>query len=322
MSYNLSNQYISQSFQNLMQYVTGGDLFTGTGASIASLNATASYASTASIALNVRDQFPYTGSAIISGGLTISGSLNTNDEYTFALLSNVTHAAAKTSSVNIFSATGLSHSGSYITSKFSENNISITNGMLIGSASFSVFKIPSNFAGTIASSGSNDTLQNYTGIADVRSLGGPISLLHSTKLFSTSSLGDISLEISLEKRNTDYGSIKLLRTIGGTGVRLQLDPTETAVQIVNNYSDSNAELFIVQNNSFNDILNITNSNITVSSSMAVTGSLKLTGTSTFVLPTTQASSITGSMYIDTANNLIFVFTGNGGNVGWVSASLV
>lgn len=52
----------------------------------------------------------------------------------------------------------------------------------------------------------------------------------------------------------------------------------------------------------------------------ITGSVSISGS--LIIPITASSeSITGSMYVDPANNKLWIYTGNGGVSGWVTSSL-
>jgi hypothetical protein len=60
--------------------------------------------------------------------------------------------------------------------------------------------------------------------------------------------------------------------------------------------------------------NIFDGNQTITGSVNISGSL--------IIPVTGSSeSITGSMYVDPANNKLWIYTGNGGVGGWVTSSL-
>ena len=75
----LTGQNIQNTYQRVLQ-TDGTNVLNGTGSLFTP--PTASYAVTASYALNSPDPFPYTGSAIISGSLEVTGSIVTTDNIT------------------------------------------------------------------------------------------------------------------------------------------------------------------------------------------------------------------------------------------------
>jgi len=120
---NLTSQYISASFQNLVQISGSGEIFNGLGnqitnLSVATISATtysgsidsasfastasysfnsisSSYAITASYALNGGSGgsgFPFTGSAIVSGSLIVTGSTNISGGITGSLFGTASWA--------------------------------------------------------------------------------------------------------------------------------------------------------------------------------------------------------------------------------------
>jgi hypothetical protein len=87
---------------------------------------------------------------------------------------------------------------------------------------------------------------------------------------------------------------------------------------------------ILDNNS-DEIFTVTNSSVEVTSSLNISGSVYITNvldlsrSGSLLLPIERkpltANTATGSIYVDVSTNELFVFTGNGGTGGWVSASL-
>ena len=72
---NLSSQYISQSFQSLVQIDTvNGNIYDGLGAQINNVNATASFAVTSSCIRNLTQNVIITGSLSVSGSQTFRGN--------------------------------------------------------------------------------------------------------------------------------------------------------------------------------------------------------------------------------------------------------
>lgn len=332
---NLTNQYISQSFQNLVQYSGSGELFDGLSNGITNLQVTASnattssfsqqslsssFASTASYALNA-STFPFTGSAKITGSLTVTGSLNQIGETSLNVLPNVSLTSRKTSSVGWVPGL-LAHTGSHITFNHEENDIKLTSGLMIGSSSVSGQDFPANVYANLVTSGSDAVLYKYFGWADPAVLGGEQQIVESISLVSTGSLGTILFGIDIFKNADEQGTIDISRVVDNSEViSLSIQDNQTAIRIANTYLDSNTELFKVLNSNFDDIFKITNSSVQVTSPLYVSGTIFLNTSGTLVIPTVSVQSTTGSMYVDTVNNLLFVFTGNGGNNGWVSASL-
>ncbi len=74
----LTGQNIQDTYQRILQVSGSGLIADGTGSLFTPLNATsASYAETASFALTTVSQFPFTGSADISGSLSVKGTSRT-----------------------------------------------------------------------------------------------------------------------------------------------------------------------------------------------------------------------------------------------------
>ena len=76
---NLSTQYISASFQNLMQVSASGDVYNGAGTQVSALNVTSTYATTAGSAAAITGLdtsiFATTGSNIFTSNQTIQGNV-------------------------------------------------------------------------------------------------------------------------------------------------------------------------------------------------------------------------------------------------------
>lgn len=76
---NLSNQYISASFQNLMQVSSSGNVYNGAGTQVSTLNVTSTYATTAGSAAAITGLdtsiFATTGSNIFTSNQTIQGDV-------------------------------------------------------------------------------------------------------------------------------------------------------------------------------------------------------------------------------------------------------
>jgi len=71
---NLTGQKTYQSFRNLMQISSSGQVFDGLGNLVTSLQLTASFVSGSSSGGGSGAGFPYSGAAVITGSLTVSGS--------------------------------------------------------------------------------------------------------------------------------------------------------------------------------------------------------------------------------------------------------
>jgi hypothetical protein len=326
---NLTDQYISQSFQNLVQYSGSGELFDGIGNTITALEVTTSFAQTASYALNATE-FPYTGSAEITGSLSLTGSLEQFGDFYFSPAENVSFESNATSSTAIIPGF-TSHTGNHIKFSNINENRALTYGMLIGSASVSGNDFPVDIISTVFTSGSDATLYSLHGFIDATPLGGSQLLQLFNVLESTGSLGIIRLDNSLVKQSGNQGEYRISRNKDNEVIQISLVDTETALRIRNNYSDNSAELFKIIDNNQNEIFTVTNSSVEVTSSLNISGSVYITNvldlsrSGSLLIPIERkpltANTATGSIYVDVVANELFVFTGNGGIDGWVSASL-
>ncbi len=110
----LTGQNIQDTYQRILQVSGSGLIADGTGSLFTPLNATsASYAETASFALTTVSQFPFTGSADISGSLSVKGTSRTI--YTTASIvysgSNVTQVTQSFGTIQ--QITNIMYSGSF-----------------------------------------------------------------------------------------------------------------------------------------------------------------------------------------------------------------
>lgn len=110
----LTGQNIQDTYQRILQVSGSGLIADGTGSLFTPLNATsASYAETASFALTTVSQFPFTGSADVSGSLSVKGTSRTI--YTTASIvysgSNVTQVTQSFGSTQ--QITNITYSGSF-----------------------------------------------------------------------------------------------------------------------------------------------------------------------------------------------------------------
>jgi hypothetical protein len=121
----LSNQYISQSFQGLLQVSSSGQLFDGSGNVVTSLNISASYATNAGTG-----DFATTGSNFFNGNQTISGSLT--------VTGNITAFQYIVSS-SIYNVIETNSSGSHIFGNSDDDTHQFTGSLLAPNITGSLF---------------------------------------------------------------------------------------------------------------------------------------------------------------------------------------
>jgi len=155
----LSAQYISASFQNLIQISSSGQVFDGLGNTITNL--TASFATTASHALTAgtaidTGSFATTGSNTFNGSQTINGDLTVTGSFTGNLQGTsswATNAISSSHALNADNAISASYvlTASYVNPLIQD--VIITGSLLVsGSSTFKVIG-PSEFTGSIAING-------------------------------------------------------------------------------------------------------------------------------------------------------------------------
>ena len=94
----LTGQNIENTYQRVLQ-TDGTVIYDGTGSVF--LPISASYAVTASYALNSPDVFPYTGSAIISGSLEVTGNITASGDLSISGFPSVSSSLAL-ATTNVF----------------------------------------------------------------------------------------------------------------------------------------------------------------------------------------------------------------------------
>jgi len=117
---NLTGQKTYQSFRNLMQISSSGQVYDGLGNLVTSLQLTASFASGSSNSGGTGAGFPFSGSAVITGSLlvssslTVTGSLRVNGSITGSLFGTSSWAANSISSSYPLTVTGSTLRSTYV----------------------------------------------------------------------------------------------------------------------------------------------------------------------------------------------------------------
>lgn len=175
---NLSTQYISASFQNLMQVSASGDVYNGAGTQVSALNVTSTYATTAGSAAAITGLdtsiFATTGSNIftsnqtIQGNVIITGNLTANQYVVSSSVYVVTQSFSSGST--IFGNDSLdTHQFTGSLSVLGPITATSLTGSLLGNASTSTSATSASYAATVPYSGLTGTVptwnQNTTGNA-------------------------------------------------------------------------------------------------------------------------------------------------------------
>ena len=175
---NLSTQYISASFQNLMQVSASGDVYNGAGTQVSALNVTSTYATTAGTAAAITGLdtsiFATTGSNIftsnqtIQGNVIITGNLTANQYVVSSSVYVVTQSFSSGST--IFGNDSLdTHQFTGSLNVLGPITATSLTGSLLGNASTSTSATSASYAATVPYSGLTGTVptwnQNTTGNA-------------------------------------------------------------------------------------------------------------------------------------------------------------
>ena len=183
---NLSTQYISASFQNLMQVSASGDVYNGAGTQVSALNVTSTYATTAGSAAAITGLdtsiFATTGSNIftsnqtIQGNVIITGNLTANQYVVSSSVYVVTQSFSSGST--IFGNDSLdTHQFTGSLSVLGPITATSLTGSLLGNASTSTSATSASYALTAsyaANAGGNSVSASYAATVPYSGLTGAI----------------------------------------------------------------------------------------------------------------------------------------------------
>ena len=246
----LSAQYISASFQNLMQVSSSGQLFDGAGNQItnltASFAATSSYAITASYAMNAgtgtvinTGSFATTGSNAFNGSQTVNGNLIVTGSSTFKVIgpSEFTGSVAINGTLSAPASTITAQSVTaslFGTASYAVNSLTASYALSGGSGGTSA-TVATAQTGSVSSTTSETVIQTLTIPANTLTTDNFARL--SSKIFATNS-SNYTVALYINSSNTLNGSQKNITTIPVNSAIKFVVPTRT-IAVRNVTTDTN-----------------------------------------------------------------------------------
>jgi len=254
----LSAQYVSASFQNLVQVSSSGQLFDGAGNQITNL--TASFAVTASYALNAgtgtsintgsfatTGSNAFNGSQTVNGNLIVTGSLTVTNVITGSLfgtasfaqtaslapnyvLTSVTSSmlapyvlTSQTSSMSVASASVATSASYALTASYAVNSLTASYALSGGSGGTSA-TVATAQTGSVSSTTSETLIQTLT--IPANTLATDNFARFSTKIFATNS-SNYTVALYINSANTLNGSEKNITTLPVSSAIKFVVPTRT-----------------------------------------------------------------------------------------------
>lgn len=241
---NLSTQYISASFQNLMQVSSSGEVFSALGTQITSLDVTATYATTAGSAASITGldtaAFATTGSNTFDGNQEIQGNLIVSGDLT---------ANQYIVNSTVYAVTQSFSSGSTIF-----GNDSLDTHQFTGSLSVLGSVTATSFTGSILGTASNAALLNsqaasyYTNASNINA--GTISDLYLPATISSDITGNAATATTASYISPTFISASAAASGFGTsgGASVSASYAATA-SVCTGYAQGAASVYSIATNS-------------------------------------------------------------------------
>jgi len=187
---NLSNQYISSSWQGIVQYSSSGAVYTGLGAQITTMSvaliqgtcATASYISPSLLTGSV---FPYTGSAGILGAFSVQGTTTFAGTHTLSGSNTITGNTILSGSILVSGSSTFNNSLFVVTGSAFFKGVHQVSGSTGITGSFSVRDGDINIVSGSSFTRWGNKLFNYGQFYDTTTQSGSANTAYAMKFNST-----------------------------------------------------------------------------------------------------------------------------------------